>query len=516
MGIPSYFSHIIKEHRKIVQTLQTLQCVDNLYLDSNSIIYDIIYNYEKTPKNMNTIYNDICKKIDKYIETCNVQNYVIIAFDGVAPVAKLEQQRTRRFKTALLSKLNEEIKDNENKEKFDTTCITPGTEFMINMCRYIKNYYKSKKNVILSLSDEPGEGEHKIFEYIRNNKLDHISSNTLIYGLDADLIMLCLNHLDFCPNIYLYRETPEFIKHLDDTLEPNKDYLLNINMLADKLCLKLTNKDNFNVKVIQDYILLCFFLGNDFMPHFPTLNIRRNGIEILMETYNKCMSEDNTFCLVHNNEIKWNNIKKLLELIANEEQSIFIYETKYREKLQKRHYPTNTLEEKENKLLNIPIVDRSKEIYINPNENGWENRYYDICLHMERDKIRLNQLCTNYMEAIEWTYKYYRIGCQDWNWKYNYNYPPLIKDLIKFIPYFETIFIEKKEKKPIHPFVQLSYVLPPSSHYLLPNNIVNKLKEIPECFPNDIKLEYMFCRYIWEAHLNINDVEINRLKEIIV
>ena len=65
MGIPSYFSHIIKEHRKIVQTLQTLQCVDNLYLDSNSIIYDIIHGYEKIPQNMNTVYKDICNKIDK-------------------------------------------------------------------------------------------------------------------------------------------------------------------------------------------------------------------------------------------------------------------------------------------------------------------------------------------------------------------------------------------------------------------------------------------------------------------
>ena len=220
MGIPSYFSHLIKEHRKIVQTLQTLQCVDNLYLDSNSIIYDIIHSYEKTPTNMNTVYNDICKKIDKYIETCDVQNRIIVAFDGVAPVAKLEQQRTRRFKTTLLSKLTKELKDDKSESKFDTTCITPGTEFMTSMCKYIKNYYKSNKKIILSLSDEAGEGEHKIFDYIRNNFIYHTNTTTLIYGLDADLIMLCLNHLDVCPNIYLYRETPEFVKSVDKTKRP--------------------------------------------------------------------------------------------------------------------------------------------------------------------------------------------------------------------------------------------------------------------------------------------------------
>ena len=135
---------------------------------------------------------------------------------------------------------------------------------------------------------------------------------------------------------------------------------------------------------------------------------------------------------------------------------------------------------------------------------------------MKRDKIRLNQICTNYMEALEWTYKYYRFGCHDWEWKYNYNYPPLLCDLKKYIPYFETLFIKEKEKQPIHHYVQLSYVLPPSSHHLLPKKVVDKLKNIKECFPEDINMEYMYCRYLWEAHLNIEDVEINKLKEIII
>jgi 5'-3' exonuclease len=299
-------------------------------------------------------------------------------------------------------------------------------------------------------------------------------------------------------------------------LEPNKDYLLNIKMLADKLSLKLTNKDTFNMDVIHDYIVLCFFLGNDFMPHFPSLNIRRNGIDVLMDAYNKCKCSNNDFSLTAKKELNWKNIKEIVELISEEEESLLKNETKYRNKMQSRYYPTNTIEEKEYKLTNMPIIDRIKETYINPEESGWEERYYDICLHMKRDKIRLNQICTNFMEALEWTYKYYRFGCQDWEWKYNYNYPPLLCDLKKYIPYFETIFIKEKQKNPIHHYVQLSYVLPPSSHHLLPKKIVEKLESIPECFPEDINMEYMYCRYLWEAHLNIEDVEINKLKEIII
>ena len=70
---------------------------------------------------------------------------------------------------------------------------------------------------MISTSVEHGEGEHKIFQYIRDNQEKH-SKETVVYGLDADLIMLSINHLRFCPNIYLYRETPHFIRSLNKNL----------------------------------------------------------------------------------------------------------------------------------------------------------------------------------------------------------------------------------------------------------------------------------------------------------
>ena len=60
--------------------------------------------------------------------------------------------------------------------------------------------------MIISTSNEVGEGEHKLFQYIRD--IPHFNDTTVIYGLDADLIMLCLNHLSFAKKLYLYRETP--------------------------------------------------------------------------------------------------------------------------------------------------------------------------------------------------------------------------------------------------------------------------------------------------------------------
>lgn len=111
--------------------------------------------------------------------------------------------------------------------------LPTSTLFMKELNDAIKNYFSepSKYNVkrlIISTSSEAGEGEHKIFQYIRDNEVEHSESHTVIYGLDADLIMLSINHLPICKNIYLYRETPEFIKSIDNSLEPNESYLMDI------------------------------------------------------------------------------------------------------------------------------------------------------------------------------------------------------------------------------------------------------------------------------------------------
>ena len=80
--------------------------------------------------------------------------------------------------------------------------------------------------IIVSGSNERGEGEQKIFKYMRDNKDKHVDETTVIYGLDADLIMLSLNHASMYGDILLYRETPEFIKSINSDLDPNQLYIL--------------------------------------------------------------------------------------------------------------------------------------------------------------------------------------------------------------------------------------------------------------------------------------------------
>ena len=108
MGIPSYFSYIVKNHNNILIKLNKLnKNIDNLYLDSNSIIYDSMRLLEFNGNNLkyeNQLIQIICNKIKEYITLVQPSNRVIIAFDGVAPLAKLDQQRIRRYKSILNKK----------------------------------------------------------------------------------------------------------------------------------------------------------------------------------------------------------------------------------------------------------------------------------------------------------------------------------------------------------------------------------------------------------------------------
>ena len=270
MGIPSYFSHIVRSHIEIMKKIYNLQKkIDNLYMDSNSIIYDELRVVTKeindnlsNDKFENKLIENVCVKLEYYINELKPNKRVFIAFDGVAPVAKLDQQRNRRYKSALEKKLF------ETKTHWDRCAITPGTEFMKKLTFGVKNYFnkKEKKNnvkkIIISGPDEPGEGEHKLFDYIRKNE-KHKKEVTIIYGLDADLIMLCLNHLYISKNIYLFRETPEFIKSINSDLNPNENYILDIPLLSQIIIEKMNNGKKPNnkqqVNRLFDYILMCFF-----------------------------------------------------------------------------------------------------------------------------------------------------------------------------------------------------------------------------------------------------------------
>ena len=536
MGIPAYYGYLIKNYKKIIVKIEKInKNIDNFYLDSNSIIYNCLENMEGNyDKNfVNNLIKNICFKIDEYIQNVQPKKLIHISFDGVAPFAKLKQQKERRFKSKIISEILNEIIDekypnvprNDKENKFDRTSITPGTYFMQQLDEKVTEYFENResfynvKKIIVSKTSERGEGEHKIFDYIRNNKNNQ--ETHVLYGLDADLIILCLNHMNISKNIYLFRETPEFIKNISMEIEPNELYLMNIESLMQCIVPKMANKGN-SLKLIKDYVFIMFFLGNDFMPHFPSLNIRTHGIEMLLETYKNILGNKQTF-LIEDGEIVWKNVRELIKEFSKMELDNLKREYRIREKQEKKVYNNERFVDNkmhgeeyihkkklENVLLNLPIKNRDEERIINPNEKYWENRYYEELFETQRNEENIKKICLNYIEGLEWNMIYYSNGCKNWRWKYNYSYPPLFKDLLKFIPIWGIEYI-KEDYNTINNTIQLAYILPLSSMYLLPKKYQNAMVEYKKK-TNDVNIKWSFCRYFWESHLefeleNLCDIE---------
>lgn len=622
MGIPSYFSQIVKRHGYILKEMSYLSHVNNLYMDCNSLIYDAVKNnptYDKgrAKEYEKEIIEMVCRKVDYYVELLKPTNRVYIAFDGVAPVAKLSQQRDRRYKSWYTTQIQRDIEGKGYKETWNTSAITPGTNFMKKLNEDVANYFEDKMlsnstsssssssrlEYIVSGSSESGEGEHKIFEYMRQNPEYHNSPDTitLVYGLDADLIMLTLNHLHITKNLYLFRETPEFIKSVDASLDANKDYLLDIPELAEGIIKYIHNydasseghgdsaintrgvrggremskfKDNKEMKNtpdhskcginrITDYIFMCFLLGNDFMPHFPALNIRTVGIDVLLNIYRETLGKTNTY-LTDGKKIIWKNLGEFLNNIACQEDTLLMEEHKKRDKFARRfedggggggynHMRDNRSErntfnrginqthsqsqnknntkilsetedvlgtgadiQKMDDLLMLPMKERSVEKYINPYLKDWEYRYYKALFDIEITDERKKQICVNYLEGLEWTFNYYIEGCIDWRWCYNYHYAPLFKDLVKYIPQMDTQFLKRKEKQTIEDLVQLCYVLPRHNLNLLPMEVnIVLLQRLEHLYGEDYEFKWAYCRYFWESHAELPRLHIETLENIV-
>jgi len=505
--------------------------IDNLYLDCNSIIYDAVYKMDAatiTENVANVIISLVIEKIKEYITILKPCGKVFIAFDGVAPVAKLQQQRDRRFKSLYQTAISKSILKTVGPDPWNTTAITPGTLFMKTLNDQVYSAFKNSSiceelgvnEFIVSGSNFYGEGEHKIFDYIRKNAAAHEGQNTIIYGLDADLIMLSINHLPISANIYLFRETPHFIQSIDSTLEPNENYVMDIPELAQTIIMDMNNGEPLTTEQqknrVYDYIFMCFFLGNDFMPHFPALNIRTGGVDKLLQAYKATIGKTDEN-LTDGKKIYWKNVRKLIQTLAGSEHEFIKTEHKQRDRREKNLMPDITTQEKVDCFINTPTYDRAVEKFINPFKDGWQTRYYKSLFELEIDDQRRKQICVNYLEGLEWTMKYYTSGCADWRWCYNYNYPPLLEDLIHYVPYFDNEFISDcPHDNPVSELVQLSYVLPKQSLQMLPDALYKALiTQKSKWYSSECEFSWSYCKYFWEAHAHLPYIDINELEQFV-
>jgi 5'-3' exonuclease len=504
MGIPSYFSFIIKNHQKIITTLQNIrnqplsQSFHHLFFDANSIIYDAFHKLAKEYSETHnpdllvqqtffqTLSQNVIQILEQHIQFIQPEQTLFIAFDGIPPPAKIVQQRSRRFKTKHLEKLTAEFlsqltsnpvsnppsnqssdpqpqKQQQQPPNFpwQTNMITPGTPFMIFLSNELENYFHLKNNKaktntkiqILSTSEHPGEGEHKIFQYLRENP-PKTNENIAIYGLDSDLIMLSLLSV---PNIYIFREAPVFLSNkIDHILIKNQhqnhsqthsqtqsaanqeSYFLDINQFKTAIQ-ETTHK-------VYDYVFMCFLLGNDFLPHIACLNLRNQGLHTLLKYY----SQTNP-TLIHPTtlEIQWHDLHKLLKPIAKQERELLIQENAafskmpypvYGKSQQTKTQETKTENKTQNETANKSDIQEyiqnapyffSKPIrqYIQPEckNDTWKQRYHEIYDHACPKR---------YLKQMHDTWHYYLGNVTQL--AHTTMHPPLLSDMVEILDQNQT------------------------------------------------------------------------------
>ena len=495
MGVPGFFIWLLRKDKFSILQDTIPQEIDYLFLDANGLIHPQCfkvladnYNFKNLDELERKMLDSIIEYIHFIVNFAKPKELLYIAIDGVAPMAKIKHQRIRRYKSVIDTEIINNIKQRHSKEigsPWSNACITPGTDFMNKITKKIienANSFNCKQTVFSS-AQIPGEGEHKIMSFIREQKEEKVYA---VYGLDADLIFLSVATNK--NNIYLLRETSEFKKHKEQPF-----IWVNIDNL--KKCIKHIMKK----ETINDFIFICYLLGNDFLPNIETVNIYEGGIDKLLDIYNKVYSElKEEILTIEESDIKMNIefLKRMFSLLAKEENQVL------KEQWRKSRLPKNTPSEVGYTLdmwnyenINFEIYDPVKLGSDVPYE--WQQRYYKEYFS---DAKNIPSICQSYMEGLYWIARYYFINCHGWRWYYPYDHSPLISTLSFFLNNNKLREIKIKDDKPISPMEQLLIVIPQKLKYLIPSEYAELMTtSLNESCPVNYNIDYVRKRKNWQG-----------------
>ncbi|GAB9464525.1 5'-3' exoribonuclease 1 [Globisporangium polare] len=362
MGIPRFYRYMSERYPLINQPISDVSLLpefDAFYLDMNGIIHNCTHSDGGDADALSTLglaaqLHNIFTYMDRLItHIIKPKQIVYIAIDGVAPRAKLNQQRSRRFRAGLerqeaLEKeqyLQIKLEDEKNghrreqaQDKFDSNCITPGTEFLEQLSHHLVYFVRQKMKtdplwarleVFFSGAEVPGEGEHKIVEFIRHRKmLPGYGANVrhCMYGSDADLMLLGL--MTHEPHFTLVREVVVWgshkIKVVAKQIEEQQWQLVHLSLFREYLMMEMRVTAPLDgERMLDDFILLTFLLGNDFIPHSPTLEISEDAIPLLLQVYRELLEKHQGLYLTENGKlININMLQELFEVIGSQEEDI--------------------------------------------------------------------------------------------------------------------------------------------------------------------------------------------------
>ena len=542
MGIPYYFYSLTQKYNTIISNTKPVS-LDLYCIDFNGIIHnvaqDIIKKYNGTDKAKHNndiieqeIIEGVWERIKYYIENYKASQYIICA-DGVAPLAKMFQQRKRRYLNIYKNTLDKvDI-------TWDTNAITPGTLFMEKLNTYIRrniNDDRNKNKIIYSGSDECGEGEHKIFKKIKDMPKD---DKIIIHGLDADLIILSL--ISHKENIYLMREVKD--PHTNDTvfnylnikelrkailceLKRNWDFAFENTGDEDSESISVSNASNARSEcdendLIETYCTACTILGNDFIPHLLTVELKNNGIDTLLSATKKSIKTNGL--LVNKGQINHNCLIDIFKDLANtEDEDIH----RVCERYIKKRPPDNKNMQSVQSVQNAPSDYyglKNKDPLINAiynSPNKWRQEYYRVIFdnNISIDSTVMFNACNNYIKGIYWVYSYYKGMDIDCAWYYPYNYPPTIKDILNH-SIANEVPVLNCDNEFVPSYIQLLIVLPKYSVRLLSKKhqryMLDMYAGLFHMYPAKYNIQTFLKTQLWECSPILPLINLNYITRVL-
>jgi 5'-3' exonuclease len=347
MGLHFFYKWVTTRYPMIKKPfeMETAPQIDHLYVDLNSVL-------RRCLKDTSALFKDLlcAKKLEEiFVSIINYTNFVIniikprktlfIVIDGVSPRAKMNNQRNHRFMNSKRQRTFDEfllntLKISPEMVYFKNHSISPGTEFMIELNRHIRFLIQRKIHedenwrhlkIVFSGGDVPGEGIHKIQSYIRHTRISgglQMTDTHCIYGNDSDLFLSCLlNRLPYFVILreeFVYSKKPVVNSAANRQSEEQKMELMYINILKEYFEMEfksvLFKDENYLERVLDDFVLLSYFVKNDFLQQIYCMS---TNMEIFDEFIEKIMQyyKSNGKFLVDKQNIDWESFYGFLKTL---------------------------------------------------------------------------------------------------------------------------------------------------------------------------------------------------------
>ncbi len=476
MGIPSYYKKLADKIKGLI-TKSRPSGVTSLFFDFNCLIYHCArrptttlppYPGEEGRVGWETLLvDDIAKYVQTIWHEAGQPPEVFLSIDGVVPMAKIKQQRLRRFKSVWL-----QSQDPPEKPVWDTNCITPSTDFMNRLSKRLDTLCKKHKGWILSDDSESGEGEHKIMHLLR--KSAERKGPILVYGLDADLILLTM--LNAPCEAYLMREASEM--GVVQTNVFGEETFSYFSLETLKSTLWASTPSTFD---ILEYVSAMTLLGNDFLPHSFSIKMREDGHSFLLSELKALRDAGQRFIREENGlfKINYEAVHWLFQRWKDIEEDRITHT--FKKKMQMR---SNTQMSLETKPLEDPvetaILERKEKQW--SLRKGWQSYYREQWMYCKTPGD-IDKCCREYLVGLQWVLDYYTgQRSVDMTWFYPRLIPPLWSDLFSYLENQKPIpEPAQSNQPPILPHEQLAMVLPLQSWNYIP--LKSPLRSLPSRHP---------------------------------